>query len=165
MAEKCSKFAGGGWFKAVETLRCKLQIPMWEPDANTKISELKRSLQRYRREVVTPAVVAEAGPPPNASLPWLWLATRAFPRLVKAFEVWWQIRILGQTFPATMCPWCDTTPMTQLHLCNECRHMALICQGWRTHAKKLLDFPSDALSFELALEVCNELASSLRAQA
>ena len=34
-----------------------------------------------------------------------------------AFELRWQLRILGQPFPATKCPWCDpVSPLTKEHL-------------------------------------------------
>ena len=115
--------APGGWIFAVRRLQRQLNIPDWQPDSCSSTGSLKRSLAKYRAEVVQPAVATSCGVlPMNPPLPWAWIGANAnvhFKR--ESFSLWWQLRALGQAYPEASCSWCDGGPdLTREHLRFSC---------------------------------------------
>ena len=138
--------APGGWLSAAQRLTHQHNISDWEPPHST-VRAQKRSLQRYRKETVTPALMAKSLPPDSPSLPWAWIAMNAGHSFShQAFEHWLQIRLLGQPFPARTCPWCQpAVPMTETHL-----HLRCATFSYRCFMAGIL--PTDAFSFPQTAE-------------
>jgi len=159
--------ADGGWLHAAQNTFEALHVPPWTPETNNTASAAKASLARYRKEVIQPAVLytSEAAPghPP---LPWAWLALnadRAFP--ASAFEMWWQIRVLGQSHPRCRCSWCmPTTPLTRMHLQLACVTFAEQCLVRGVQPEEAFMYPGTAGWFIAALQAihCTEEGSAAR---
>ena len=89
--------------------------------------ELKSSSQKYRREVVTPAVIQPIGVAANPPLPWHWIAAVASNEFRESFEMWWQMHVFGHVIPLRQCPWCTDTDLTSVHLVFHCARWASLC--------------------------------------
>ena len=157
--------ASGGWIAAVRRLQKQLDIALWAPEPGCTKASLKRSLTRYRREVVMPAVVKmQNGIPPQPPLPWAWIgmnADVAFPQA--SFRLWWQLRALGQPHPAANCPWCDARPaLTTLHLQHSCIMFAVRCWSRNLEPEEAFNFPSDEKWFLAVLQIATEIIEGCR---
>ena len=111
-----------------------LSLPPWQPVAPLGNAARKRELARYRRETVLPAIRKSSGlAEKGAPLPWAWIAASgdtAFPRA--AFDLWWQLRMLGTPHPRWSCPWCGTeVPCTSVHLRLDCPMFAYLLHYFR----------------------------------
>jgi hypothetical protein len=157
--------AAGGWVAAARRLQQALKIPMWEAIAGASISSNKRALAHYRRTVILPAVRAAAGfVPSNPPLPWLWVASAAaaahFPQ--SAFELWWQLRVLGKASPPKLCPWCSNAqPLTSSHLRLECCTFASLCWTRGIRPEEAFLYPASPQWFTEAILAANEILCAL----
>ncbi len=137
-------FATGGWLASVHRLHASLKLPHWQPDNDLSLAARKRSLAKHRIEVITPAVtIAADTTPPNPPLPWAWIAQHTgstFPDT--AFTLWWQLRALGQPFPAGSCPWCSCA-LTSVHLTQHCLTFAQLCWTSGIHPDEAFAYPAD----------------------
>ena len=102
----------GGWMTAARRLISILHLPPWQPEHGCSMSAWKASLARHRQEVILPLIRAEQGSSPaNPPLPWLRIASNAGTQFLReGFELWWQLRVLGQPYPVIRCPWCERAP-------------------------------------------------------
>ena len=107
-------------------------------------------------------LAAAGSAPPNPALPWAWIALyadTAFP--MAGFSNWWQLRVLGKTFPSRHCPWCfPATTLTSNHLKVSCPTFAEKCwiNGIMPEAAFL--YPTDPAWFAAVLNITFELASA-----
>lgn len=152
--------ATGGWYAAAMRLRASLNLPSWKPPHDASITELKRSLASYRKEVVLPAVVAASGYcPGNPPLPWAWLALHGdsmFP--MSAFMLWWQLRVLGQLYPQDVCPWCWPRPgLSRDHLQHECPTFRRQCMSSGVNPEDAFSYPTGPDFFTAVLLVTHYL--------
>ena len=150
----------GGWIAAAKRLQQTSKIPMWQPVAGSSLSASKRSLAHHRRRIILPAIrAALQSAPINPPLPWLWLASLAgdaFPQ--KAFELWWQLRVLGQPYPPMLCPWCEPRPeLTSTHLRTECSTFATACWIRGIQPEEAFLYPSGPAWFQAALLAVHEI--------
>ena len=117
----------GGWIASVGALQRSLGIMDWQPYPGMTTRDCKSSLQKYRREVVTPAIMNAAGVAANPQLPWHWLTAVGSCQFREAFEAWWQLRVLGHMVLARQCPGCTETDLTSVHLEFHCARWASLC--------------------------------------
>ena len=147
-------------------LRHGLKINGWPPTTPIGSSARKRSLAKYRRVIVLPALEAMGSSNANLGpLPWAWIAAhggRFFPRY--AFDLWWQLRALGVPHPRWSCPWCGPhTSCTRPHLESECVSFATRC--WLAHVRpeEAFRYPVDGKWFTAVLLVVGALGEARRA--
>ena len=147
---------------AARNLFTRLSIPPWKPENAMSTETAKRSLKRYRTETVTPAVMSLSGTPPNPPLPWAWIvlnADTAFP--APGFDSWWQLRVTGQTYPTTVCPWCNpTTALTANHLRVSCPPFAMRCWTVGVRPEEAFSYPPDDSWFVAILHIFGEIANT-----
>ena len=81
---------------------------------------------------------------------------RCFPQ--KAFELWWQLRVLGQPYPPMLCPWCEPRPeLTSTHLRTECSTFATACWIRGIQPEEAFLYPSGPAWFQAALLAVHEI--------
>ena len=148
---------------SVARLKRSLGIPNWQPGLVSTAAEIKASLRRYRREIVTPAVVAAAGVPENPPLPWLWIASMIPSNYRPVFEAWWQLRILAQLHPPRNCPWCEGVPATVDHLTLECSRWSEVCFYNQVVPAEVFQFPRDSTNFQAKLQAVSVLLRNMDA--
>ena len=128
------------------------QVPDWQPEPNTSPAAQKRAVAKHRKTVVLPAL-QQSDLPPNPPLPWGWVVIHAgtsFP--AKAFEYWWQLRLLGQTYPATMCPQCEPPmALTREHLQFQCPSFAEHCWTRGIRPEEAFRYPAENAWFTSTL--------------
>ena len=97
----------GGWIAAAKRVQQTSKIPMWQPVAGSSLSASKRSLAHHLRRIILPAIRAalqfRTHQPTTAMAMLASLAGDAYPQ--EAFELWWQLRVLGQPYPPMLCAW------------------------------------------------------------
>ena len=142
---------------SVSVLQRSLGIMDWKPSPGMSTLELKSSLQKYRREVVTPAVTEAAGVAANPPLPWHWLAAVGSCEFREAFEAWWQLRVLGHLIPGRQCPWCTETDLTSVHLEFHCARWASLCFWNGILPCELFGYPDEEKMFEVKLRLLEQL--------
>ena len=113
----------------------------------TRENESALTLQSYRiasrsRRSAHTSTLPPQGPP----LPWAWIAEHAgisFSQL--AFELWLQIRLLGQPYLARHCPWCQPgVPLTAPHLHLSCSTFTYRCFMAGILPAEAFHYPPDA---------------------
>lgn len=157
--------APGGWVAACKRLVALHQVPTWEPDPSATIATKKSSLHRFRRQFIEPAITASSHTyAVNPPLPWAWIASFAQCGMRRsAFELWWQLRILGKPYPLQTCPWCDSKPgLVAQHLQTECDFFAVRCWTHGVQPEEILLYPTDAKWFEAALSAFVDLVKALQ---
>ena len=148
---------------SVHRLCSQFQLPPWAPAPGDTVAATKRSLKRYRDEIVKPAVLASMGAPPGSPpLPWAWIALNARNHFTEvAFTLWWQIRLLGQPCPARPCPWCSpATPLTITHLQLACPTFATACLSAGLLPAETFNYPSQAEWFVAVLAIIHTVAAA-----
>ena len=97
--------------------------------------------------------------PINPPLPWLWLASLAGDAYSQeAFELWWQLHVLGQPYPPMLCPWCDPRPeLSSTHLRTECSTFATACWIRGIQPEEAFLYPSGPAWFQAALLAVHEI--------
>ena len=155
-------FAPGGWLASVQRLAVQLRIPPWDPPPDITAAEQKRHLQKYRKDVIAPAVLANTPPAATPALPWAWLAVNAGSTFSQAAaDLWLQFRILGQPYPARHCPWCQpTVPLTSTHLQMRCSTFALRCFMAGITPAEAFEYPHDASWLSAAIRTVEPIAMS-----
>ena len=155
-----TEVAAGGWMHAARQLSKSLHVPEWpSPPPTATISEQKASLKHYRHEVVMPAVLRTVNRiPPNPALPWAWIAMNCDQSSAsKGLEAWWQLCILGQTFPPTQCRWSSSaTSMIASHHRISCDHFATMSWTNGIRLEKVFDYPPDPNWFTVVLRLIGD---------
>lgn len=83
------------------------------------------------------------------------LAGDTYPQ--EAFELWWQLRVLGQPYPLMLCPWCEPRPeLTSTHLRTECA-FATACWIRGIQPEEAFLYPSGPAWFQAALLAVHEI--------
>ena len=157
-------YASGGWLAAANRLTTQHNLPAWAPEPDSPATALKHSLSRHRREVIKPALLAASGSmPENPSLPWAWIAIHAGGILPQsAFELWWQIRSLGQPYPPVACPWCQpAVALTREHLQTMCAHYAYHCWTLGILPAEAFSYPAHPDWFKATLRATHAVAVDL----
>ena len=157
--------AAGGCMAAVCKLRRDLKLPSWTTAAPLGSTARKRSLAKYRREVVLPTLALTCDGATNLGpLPWGWIAAHggsAFPR--EAFELWWQLRTLGTPHPRWRCPWCGPdVACTRSHLEAGCISFAARCWSSGIRPEEAFRFPPSDKWFTGVLLVVASLSETRR---
>ena len=155
--------APGGWMTAARRLISVLRLPPWQPEHGCSVSARKASLARHRREAILPLIrAAQGSSPANPPLPWLWIASHAGTLFSRAgFELWWHLRVLGQSYPVISCPWCDQRPpLTAQHLMQECCTFAEACWTRGVQPEAAFLYPQEAGWFSGALGATDELVKA-----
>ena len=155
--------AAGGWLAAAHRLHRQHRLEPWLPESDLGAAALKRSLARHRRDIIKPAIMSRSdSPQADPPLPWAWLAINAGSAFTQAaFELWWQLRILGQPFPATHCPWCDpVSPLTKEHLQDDCGTFAYHCWLHGVLPTEAFMYPPQRDWFAAALGATHALESA-----
>ena len=142
---------------SVSALQRNLGILDWQPHPGMTMREFKSSLQRYRRDIVTPAVKKAAGVEVSPPLPWHWLATVGSCEFSVAFETWWQLRVLGHIVPARRCPWCGEIELTSIHLGFHCAKWASLCFWSGILPCEMFIYPNEEKTFIAKLRLMEEL--------
>ena len=165
LANDVQHHAPGGWMESVAKLRGKLEIEKWQPDSAIGSMARKRALARYRREIVIPALLKLGGATRTVRtgpLPWLWLAANGgclFP--CRAFDCWWQLRTLGNTHPASSCPWCcPATHASRDHFMQSCPTFAERCWTSGVQPEEAFYFPHDDQWFTATLKAIAPVAGT-----
>jgi hypothetical protein len=98
----------------------------------------------------------------NPPLPWAWLAFRAgWDFSTRAFELWWQVRALGQPHPKDCCPWCEgNKTLTRAHLERECFTFAERCWILGLRPEESFGYPVDEGWFRVVLRIMAEVDTS-----
>lgn len=153
--------APGGWIASARRLVTQLRLPPWLPDPNCSANARKRSLHRHRIDLVTPAVFATSPPHATPSLPWAWIALQAGVAFSQnAFTLWWQIRVLGQPYPARSCPWCEpAAPLTATHMHFSCATFAMRCWAAGILPAEAFGYPADEERFTAVLRTLEQSVS------
>lgn len=159
--------APGGWISAVRRLQESLKIPTWQPEQHLTAAARKRSLARYRHEVVLPAVRSAHGDTqPSPPLPWAWIGAHAdvsFPQ--SSFALWWQQRALGLSHPPDVCPWCEQQPpLSREHLQSSCITFATVCWMRGIQPEQAFRYPPDEKWFHEVLQAVTEIDMARRAK-
>ena len=142
-----------------------LKVPMWHAEPEASLSAAKRSLCQHRRAVILPAVRAAMGATPlNPPLPWLWIATEAGTRFpLEAFVLWWQLRALGQSYPASTYPRCDNRPyLSSDHPRCGCSTFATLCWASCIRPEDAFGFPRSREWFTAVILSTNEVIRAMR---
>ena len=98
-------------------------LPSWSPEPDCTASAYSHFLSRHRREGIRPALLAASGSISEIpTSPGAWIAIHAGGTFLQsAFELLWQIRLLGQPYPAAARPWCQpAVALTREHLQTAC---------------------------------------------
>ena len=150
---------------AARGLQQSLHVPPWSADPALPVEALKRALARHRRQVILPAVqTASTSCPMNPPLPWAWIALNADTLFSQeAFTLWWQIRVLGKSYPGRACPWCGAcVRLDRGHLQQQCITFATICWTRSIQPEEVFAFPEDHVHYIAALAAIDELLTASR---
>jgi len=168
--------APGGWMASVDSLAREAGCAPWQPALELKGAARKRSLVQHRRHIVIPALRAwdarrhdlmDTELTTHGSLPWAWIAANGnvtFDR--RAFELWWQLRVLGVSFPRSYCPWCQpqtaaSSDCSRRHLEAECREFARRCSDRGIQKSEAFWYPPDDEWFTNTLGILDELRRAM----
>ena len=139
-------------------------LPSWSPEADCTASAYNHSLSRHRREGIRPALLAASGSiSESPSSPGAWIAIHAGGTFLQsAFELLWQIRLLGQPYPAAACPWCQSAvALTREHLQTTCASYAYHCWTLGILPAEAFFYPAHPDWFTATLRAMHAVAADL----
>ena len=154
--------APGSWAHSVAVLRRAVAADGWKPTQPRGSTARKLEMATFRKTRVLPAFASKFNT--YGALPWPWIAANgdvSFPR--RAFEIWWQLRVLGATHPRRSCPWCPRSRCTSQHLEYGCETFAMQCWIRGVRPEEAFAFPPDPDWFVAALRAVGQLCEAVLA--